>query len=149
MEPGLQYFKTKFTQELSGSVAVFKAARLFLLYKICEMQPDASVVDTLQVFPFLNSCLVLSGLKQELPAYMAKAADVSAEIEPLNWWKRHSTDLPNWANAARKVALVQPSSAAAERVHVFSLLNSSFGSQQDLSLQDYTECSLMLQYNKH
>ena len=59
---------------------------------------------------------------------MAKAADVSAEIELLNWWKRHSTDLPNWANAACKVALVQPLSAAAERV--FSPLNSSFGSRK-------------------
>ena len=46
---------------------------------------------------------------------------------------------------ACKVALVQPSSSAAERV--FSLLTNSFGVQQDLALQDYIECSIMLQYN--
>ena len=40
--------------------------------------------------------------------------------------------------------LVQPSSAAYERV--FSLLNSSFSSQQQSSLQGYIE-ALMLQYN--
>ena len=53
--------------------------------------------------------------------------------------------LPNWASAARKVLLVQPSSAASERV--FSLLKASFQEQQDGTLQDYLEASLMLQYN--
>ena len=42
------------------------------------------------------------------------------------------TDLPNWANAGRLILLVQPSSAAYERV--FSILNSSFSSQQESSL---------------
>ena len=41
---------------------------------------------------------------------------------------------------------MQPSSAATERA--FSILNSSFKDQQDHSLQDYVETSLMLQYNK-
>ena len=42
--------------------------------------------------------------------------------------------------------LVQPSSAAAEKV--FSLLKASFNERQDGALQDYIETSLMLQYNK-
>ena len=46
----------------------------------------------------------------------------------------------------RKIILIQPSSAAAERV--FSLLKASFNERQDGSLQDYIESSLMLQYNK-
>ena len=58
---------------------------------------------------------------------MAKAADVGMDIQPLTWWKKHANDLPNWSAAACKVALVQPSSAAAE--HMFSLLNCLFGSQ--------------------
>ena len=45
----------------------------------------------------------------------------------------------NWAIAASKVLLVQPSSAASERV--FSLLKASFGEQQDSALQDYIEAS--------
>ena len=147
VEPGLTYFHQKFTEELSASVGAFKSARLFLPHKICEMKPDASVVDSLQAFPFLNDAAVLHSLKQELPMYLAQAADVAKDIEPLNWWKNHASDLPKWSTAARKVALVQPSSAAAERV--FSILNSSFRAQQDCSLQDYIECSLMLQYNKH
>ena len=52
------------------------------------------------------------------------------------------TDLPMWARSFRKIALIQPSSAAAERV--FSILQSSFGKQ---SLEDYIQLSVMLQYN--
>ena len=51
------------------------------------------------------------------------------------------------AAAACQAMLVQPSSAAAERV--FSLLRNSFGERQQSSLQDYIETSIMLQYNKH
>ena len=58
----------------------------------------------------------------------------------------NSTALPFWSAALRKVLLIQPSSAAAERV--FSLLNASFSDQQEHSLQDYIELSLMFQYNK-
>ena len=145
VEPGLSYYKKKFTDELSGTVAAFKAARLFVPHKINEMKPDASAIDALKAFPFLDNIAVLDGLKQELPTYMAKAADISPSIEPLRWWKNNSGELPHWSQAACKVALVQPSSAATERV--FSLLSCSFGAQQDSSLQDYIETSLMLQYN--
>ena len=48
------------------------------------------------------------------------------------------------STAAATALLVQPSSAAAERV--FSLLKSSFGDQQEAALQDYIETSLMLQH---
>ena len=41
--------------------------------------------------------------------------------------------------------LVQPSSAAAERV--FSLLESSFSQRQSSALEDYISLSVMLQYN--
>ena len=52
---------------------------------------------------------------------------------------------PNWAAAAAKIALLQPSSAAAE--HAFSVLNASFADTQTASLEDLVECSCMLQYN--
>ena len=37
VKPGLDYFVTKFTQDLSGSVAAFKAARLFVPQRVTEM----------------------------------------------------------------------------------------------------------------
>ena len=43
------------------------------------------------------------------------------------------------------VLLMQPSSAAAERV--FSLLENSLSEKQARTLEDYIETSIMLQYN--
>ena len=134
IKPGLQYFLDKFSQELSGSVAAFKAARLFLPQKVVELKPNAAAVDSLQAFPFLNTASILANLKSELPSYLAKAADIDAEIDPLVWWKAHSADLPHWSTAAADILLVQPSSAAAERV--FFLLKASFGPQQDATPND-------------
>ena len=146
VQPGLDYFLARFNQDLSESVAAFKAARLCIPQKITEMQPDANAIDALSAFPFLNDTSTLSNLKTELPDYLVKAADASAEMAPLDWWERHVHNLPHWSAAVRKIVLVQPSSAAAERV--FSILKASFNEQQDGALQDYLEVSLMLQYNK-
>ena len=90
--------------------------------------------------------MTLSFLKTELADYLAKAADVSADLDPLELWERKAQYLPPWVAAGRNIVLVQPSSAAAERV--FSLLKASFNERQDHALQDYLETSLMLQYNK-
>ena len=104
-----------------------------------------SIDQSLTCVPFFGAS-ELGKLKEELPAYLARVADIAQDLDPLEWWKLNTSSLPNWSLAARKVLLVQPSSAAAERV--FSLLKASFGDQQDSSLQDYVETSLMLQYNK-
>ena len=44
-----------------------------------------------------------------------------------------------------KVPVVQPSSAAAEKV--FSILNRSFNDTQNSALQDLVETSVMMQFN--
>ena len=44
------------------------------------------------------------------------------------------------------VLLVQPSSAASERV--FSILSASFNDQPESTLSEYLQASVMLQYNK-
>ena len=120
--PGLQYFKAMFSNELSASLSAFKAARLFVPAKLKETKPDISIVNTLQHFTFLNSQSIL---KSEFPQHIAKAADTSPDEDTLPWWINHSEDLPNWSSAAQMVVLVQPSSAAVERV--FSILKASFG----------------------
>ena len=47
--------------------------------------------------------------------------------------------LPNWSSTCKSVLLVQPLSAAAERV--FSILSNSFTDRQEHSLKDYIETS--------
>ena len=145
VQPGLDYFNKIFYSKLKDTLLAFKAARYFSPQQMKDIQPDAEAINSVKAFPFLDSQTVLNGLKQELPSYLAKVVDLDPAIDILQWWHRNESDLPCWAAAARKVLLVQPSSAASERV--FSLLKSSFNSQQQKSLQDYVEVSLMLQYN--
>ena len=109
------------------------------------MQPDATAVDNLKVFPFLDAKSVLDQLKDELPTYLVKSVDIDPNLSCLEWWKLNESPLPGWSAAAHKIFLIQPSSAALERV--FSLLNASFNDQQNQSLQHYVGASIMLQYN--
>ena len=50
------------------------------------------------------------------------------EEEKLVWWAAHPDTLPHWVALVRKLLLVQPSSAAAERV--FSFLNTLSAQQE-------------------
>jgi hypothetical protein len=143
VQPGITY---SLQSSLKSSLLVFKAARLFSPQKANLMQPNTAAVDDLAAFPFLNTQTILDDLKAELPLYLAKAADVDSSIDTLDWWKKNAICLPKWVSALQKILLIQPSSAASERV--FSLLKSSFSEQQECSLQDYVEASIMLQYNK-
>ena len=108
------------------------------------MSITAKSLDALQAVPFFDT-ETIGNLKEELPSYLAKATDLSADHDPLVFWRAKSPDLPHWAAAAKKVLVVQPSSAASERA--FSLLVSTFHDQQSQSLVDCIELSMMLQFN--
>ena len=77
-------------------------------HKLQEINPSCSDVDSLSAFPFFNPP-ALTALKNEFLQYIAAAEDVSSEYSPLEFWKNHETTLPTWAEAAKKVLLVQPS----------------------------------------
>ena len=141
MKPAYECFKEKFDNNLRSTVELFKTARYFSPSKVSELKPTSSDLSSLSAFPCFDS-EAIEGMKSELPTYLA-AADVSPQIDPCEWWKHHSADIPMWARAFRKVALIPPLSAAA----VFSLLQSSFGKQQEQSLEDYIQLSVMMQYN--
>ena len=85
-------------------------------------------------------------MKSDLSTSLAAAEGVAPQFDPCEWWKYHSADIPMWARSFQKIALFQPSSAAAAE-RVFSLLQSSFGKQQEQSLEDYIQLSVMMQYN--
>ena len=144
---GLEYFKQKFGNDSTSPLNAFRAARYMSPSKMNEMQPSASDIDTLTAIPFLSDPTIIAILKKELPVYLAKADSACSTVNVLDWWKQNEHTLPNWSSAARKTILIQLSSAAAERV--FSLLNNSLSTKQYNSLEDYIECSLLLQYNKH
>ena len=87
---------------------------------------------TLTSIPFLNDPTTIANLKKELPVYLAKCDSVSSTVNMLDWWKQNEDVLPNWSSAARRTMLIQPSSAAAERV--FSLLNNYLIQYQTVKL---------------
>lgn len=130
VRPGLDYLVSTFTGTLKPAMDKFKLARFFSPHKVIQLQPDDNALDSLQVLPFLDSTTIVK-LKEELPAYLA---DISPELSPLAWWKLNYGSLPTWAAVTQQVLLIQPSSAASERV--FSLPSNA---QQLSSLQDYVE----------
>ena len=70
--------------------------------------------------------------------YLSAILRLSTDI--CEWWKSNETVLPNWGGAAKKALLVQPSSAASERV-----FNNTSGKKQNNSLEDYVEsCSMII-----
>ena len=85
-------------------------------------------------------------MKNELPSFLAKADSIADGVDPMRRWKENEAELQFWSAAAKLILLMQPSSASSERV--FSILTTAFGHLQNLALQDYIECSLMLQFNR-
>ena len=67
------------------------------------------------------------------------------ERQKLAWWAAHSDTIPHWASVVKKLLVIQPSSASAERV--FILLNNAFNDQQDNAPEDYLEASVIIRYN--
>ena len=150
IQPAYDYFTSKFLNngdQLQPAVEIFKAARLFNPTKIAEIQPTAAILsDQLRNVPFLNNDACIDGLQRELPTYIAVATDVNPDINVLTWWEIHEEEIPNWAKACKKILLIQPSSAASERV--FSLLENYFRDNQACVMEEYIEASIMLQYDQ-
>ena len=147
VQPAIQRFLRKFNVDLYDAVTAFKAARVMCPVTVGWLRPTRASVEALRIFPFLDNDATIDGLVRELPQYITATQDVAIECEgrKVEWWKVHEERLPNWSSAVKKVLLVQPSSAAAERV--FSLLSASFHEQQENALSDYLQASVMLQYN--
>ncbi len=76
--------------------------------------------------------------------HISKSMDVNSTVCPIQWWKTNASELPLWSSAARKVLVLQPSSASSEQV--FSRLSNYFSGRQGGSLDDFVEASLMPQY---
>ena len=146
---GLQFFQRKFSQEFYESVSAFQSARLCCPVQVQQLRPTAASVEELRRFRFLDNDAIIQGLTAELPRYLAVAdgADLQTEEEKLQWWSRNEANLPNWSSVVKKVLLVQPSSASAERV--FSIMKNFFTNQQDAALEQTVEASVMLYYNQN
>ena len=147
-KPGLNFYQQEFSVEFHDTVRAFKAVRLCCPVQVQALRPTAATLEELRYFPFANNHTTIANLAWELPQYLAAAegVTVTSEDDKVSWWAAHRQTLPFWSATVTRLLLIQPSSAAAERV--FSLLSSAFHSQQDSALQDYVEASVMLRYNR-
>jgi hypothetical protein len=145
IRPGLNFYQCKFSIQFRDTVRAFKAARFCCPVQVQALRPTSASLEELRNFPFVNNDATIANLAQELPLYIAAAdgVNVACEEEKVT---AHRDTLPHWCALVKKLLLIQPSSAAAERV--FSLLSNAFTSHQDSALQDYLEASVMLRYNK-
>ena len=98
-------------------------------------------------FPVHDSPQATTLMAQRLgpSGYRSKMALTSSTSTSSTSSDQQSDILLHWPSAVVKVLLVQPSSAAAERV--FSILNSSFNDSQEHALVDYFQACVMLQNN--
>ena len=95
-------------------------------------------------------------MESELPKYLELVAKIKPRSERLNdkgkdtfslhgWWRGNEDAVPAWSYVLRALLTNSPNSIPPERV--FSILNDTFNDDQDSSLADYMEFSLMRQYN--
>ena len=120
--PAINWFLRKFNVDLGNVVTLFRRARYFDPMAVQDLNLTAENVRSLRIFPFLDSDRTIEALQAELPAYIAAAdgTDITEDDKKVRWWSLRQNDLPAWADAVRKVLLIQQSSAASERA--FSLL---------------------------
>ena len=135
IQPGVNFYQQKFSvhDQFRTTVRAFKVARVCCPMQVQNLNPTAASI--------------IANLARELPYYLAAADGVvmANEEEKLAWWAAQSDTLPHWAGVVKKLLVIQPSSASAERV--FSLLKNAFNDQQDNALEDYLEASVMIRYN--
>ena len=94
-----------------------------------ELQPTVQDVEQLRMFPCLDDNTIIRNLpwQEKLPAYLAEIKDVQVRRGDEIVWC-HKLSSPHWSSATYNLALVQPSSVAAERV--LSILRSHFDDHQ-------------------
>lgn len=145
VEPAIAWFLGKFNVELEPVVTAFRRARFFDPVAVQSLGLTSQKVQSLRCFPFYSD-EELGQMVDELPQYLAAVTDVTLDTPEEKWsWWSHQNNIPHWKSAVMKLVLVQPSSAAVERV--FSILTSCFTDEQRSSLEETIEASVMLRYN--
>ena len=149
-QPAITFFLRKLHVDLVDNVTAFRGALIFDPVTAQSLNDTGADIQRFRCFPFFDNDELLQGLLDQLPHYLAAIVDVDI-VKPEDkwmWWRRQREEpnLTNWCSAVQKLVLVQPSSAASERV--FSLLAATYSHQQESSLEDGLEASIMMQYNE-
>jgi hypothetical protein len=155
VQPGFDYFRAKFIDpgcSLEQVVQVYKAAMLVNPTNIHALAPFAQA--RLDLLPPRIDAAMKTTLMAELPEYLTAATLFPLQagrtiIEKAKavrtFWNGPGRACPAWRSLSHYLQLLQPSSAAVERV--FSEFKALFSPQQSSTLQDAIQLSLMLRIN--
>ena len=80
------------TQHSSADAAMYLG--IWILLKPMKLSLAAVI---LMLFSLIDSCTI-SGLKSELPQYLAASEDVSPATDKFQWWRGHANEFPSWSN---------------------------------------------------
>jgi hypothetical protein len=110
------------------------------LFKGTVLRYDATLSSYEIEFIVTNHGMANSVVREMVPAKRV----LSEPFSVLSYFKQRKNKFPTWFAASKILALMQPSSAAAERV--FSLLESFFGKmgRRGAALADVINCTLKL-----
>ena len=78
VQPGIAYYFEQVSTNMKPALEAFKAARLFSPFRLIEINPSVTAIDSLGAFPLLGT--EIPALKQELPLYQAAARDVDLRM---------------------------------------------------------------------
>ena len=156
LNPLLKYFFDHFdanTGILRKEVRRFRALLIFNIIDVHILGNHVDFIEKLCEMEFFR--VARADLLNELPTYLRlvevwrgglPAAGVDASsVNLLAWFKDRQSQLPHFSKCAKIAALLQPSSAMAERA--FSTMRALFDEQQTAALGDYRCASTMLSYN--
>ena len=142
-EPIITEFKTQFEGKHKEQTNLWKFCAIFdpsyaKRMTLLELQHNIELIP--------KSISALKGkLLSSIEIYKGHAESHGEYSTLLQFWNVKKLFLPVWYEAVQFVALLQPSSAAAERV--FASLRSKFGKGQESTLEDYKSTSIMLSFN--
>jgi hypothetical protein len=150
VQPCIDYFNEHFFPapgaaakkflDLTRPLAVFKALRLFDPVRVSAL---VNPLDDAKTVPFLAPDI--PAMTAEMPLYLQKVVGIDHAVDVCEFWAANAQELPYLSRCAFLSGLLQPSSAAAERV--FSLLENLYNDQQTACLADHYEAALMTRYN--
>lgn len=170
MKPIIKYAREYFTRRFTsiGSTSaetrfaeVLTAANLAQLLRFKGLTDDASVdafalAQCKAVFPtqhdrdgFLREWKIardtLANTYKEEMIVTKKGRIAEVGIYCFTWWRKHQLKFPACNSVVSRLALLQPSSAACERV--FSLYKNVNGDDNPARLMDIKRASVMVPYN--
>jgi hypothetical protein len=157
LEPLREEFTHQFYGKHNNLLQVWKFCRLFSVPFVKSIS-ELKLLDEITKSVPSHLCAQRESLQRSASLYKVQADifklgdstlhDRQSEFrsrELLSFWQQNSKLLPKWFEMFKFVALLQPSSAAAERS--FALLRRNFNGQQQSTLEDYKAGSMTIRFN--